>query len=135
MRKVLERCPSCGSDLEITRLNCTSCETVIVGRYLPCPFCKLSPESTRFLETFVRCRGNVKEMERELGISYWTVRRRVDELIEELGLEAEPPAETDVTARQIDILEQVDRGEITAVEASQLLSRLASESQFDQTST
>lgn len=124
MRKVLEQCPSCGSDLEITRLNCTSCETVIMGRYRPCPFCKLSPESTRFLETFVRCRGNVKEMERELGISYWTVRRRVDELIKELGLEAEPVAEVDISAEQLDILERVDRGEISAVEASQLLSRL-----------
>ena len=129
MRKVLEQCPSCGSDLEITRLNCISCETVILGRYRPCPFCKLSPESTRFLETFVRCRGNVKEMERELGISYWTVRRRVDELIEELGFEAEPPAEMDISAEQLDILERVDRGEISAVEASQLLTRLeASES-------
>jgi hypothetical protein len=74
-------------------------------------------------------------MERELGISYWTVRRRVDELIEELGFEAEPRAETDVTAQQIDILEQVDRGEITAVEASQLLSRLTDKSQVGQTST
>ena len=132
MRKVLERCPSCGSDLEITRLHCTSCETIVLGRYHPCPFCKLSPESTRFLETFVRCRGNVKEMERELDISYWTVRRRVDELIEALGFEAEPPAETDLTAQQIDILEQVDRGEITAVEASQLLARLAGQGDEDE---
>jgi hypothetical protein len=123
MRKILEQCPSCGGSLEITRLNCTSCETVILGRYRPCPFCKLSPESTRFLQTFVRCRGNVKEMERELGISYWTVRRRVDELIEELGLEAGPTAEMDIAAEQLDILERVDRGEITAAEASHLLSQ------------
>ena len=64
-------------------------------------------------------------MVRELGISYWTVRRRVDELIEELGFEAEPPAEIDVAAEQLDILERVDRGEINAVGASQLLTRLA----------
>ena len=125
MRKVLEQCPSCGSDREITRLTCTLCETVILGRYQPCPFCKLSPESTRFLQTFVRCRGNVKEMERELGISYWTVRRRVDELIEELGFEADALAEKDLAAEQLDILERVDRGEISAVEASDLLARLS----------
>ena len=124
MRKVLERCPSCGSDLEITRLNCTSCETVVLGRYEPCPFCRLDPESTQFLMTFVRCRGNVKEMERELGISYWTVRRRVDELIEKLGFTAEPAAETDLAAEQLEILEQVDRGEITAAEASTRLAGL-----------
>lgn len=124
MRKVLEQCPSCGGNIEITRLNCTSCETIILGRYEPCPFCRLSPESTRFLETFVRCRGNVKEMERELGISYWTVRRRLDDLIAELGVESKPVEETDVAARQLEVLEQVDRGEISAAEASEILAQL-----------
>jgi hypothetical protein len=106
MRKVLEQCPSCGGNIEITRLNCTSCETIILGRYEPCPFCRLSPESTRFLETFVRCRGNVKEMERELGV------------------ESKPVEETDVAARQLEVLEQVDRGEISAAEASEILAQL-----------
>ena len=124
MRKLLERCPSCGGELEITRLSCTSCETVILGRYQPCPFCKLSPQTTQFLLTFVRCRGNVKEMERELGESYWTVRRKLDELIEVLGFEAGPAEESDMEARQLEILEQVNRGEITAAEAADQLSRL-----------
>jgi hypothetical protein len=81
MRKVLEACPTCAGELEITRLHCPSCNTVIQSRYMPCRFCKLSPESLDFLETFVRNRGNVKEMERELGISYWTVRGRLNDLI------------------------------------------------------
>jgi hypothetical protein len=124
MRKILERCPSCGGDLEITRVNCTSCETIVVARYQPCPFCRLSPESTRFLETFVKCRGNVKQMERELDISYWTVRRRLDDLILELGLEAEPIEEIDSSAEQRAILEQLNQGEITATQAAELLSQL-----------
>ncbi|MBV7336491.1 DUF2089 domain-containing protein [Chloroflexi bacterium TSY] len=53
MRKVLEHCPNCGGDFEITRLNCTVCETVVLSRYEPCRFCKLSPESLKFLESFV----------------------------------------------------------------------------------
>jgi hypothetical protein len=122
VRKILEQCPSCGSPVEVTRLHCTACETVVLGRYEPCPFCRLDPERTHFALTFVRCRGNVKEMERELGISYWTVRRRLDELIEELGFEPQPSADADETAHQIEILERVNRGEISAAEAFALLS-------------
>ena len=124
MRKILERCPSCGGSLEITRLNCTSCETVVLGRYQPCPFCKLSPESTRLLLTFVQCRGNVKEMERELGISYWTVRRRVDELIAELGVEARPDGAVDTTAQEMSILDQVSQGTMDAEQAAEILAQL-----------
>lgn len=126
MRKILERCPSCGRDLEITRLSCTSCETTVQGRYQPCPFCSLSPESTSFLLTFVRCRGNVKEMERELGISYWTVRRRLDGLIEELGVEAAVESE-DVTTLQLDVLEQVSRGELGATAAAEILAQMSND--------
>ena len=127
MRKILERCPSCGGALDVTRLDCTSCETVVMGRYQPCPFCKLSPESTQFLLTFVRCRGNVKEMERELGTSYWTVRRRLDSLIEELGVTGTPVQEEDIAALQLEILERVDRGEISAAEASEILAQMSRE--------
>ena len=68
MRKVLEQCPSCQSSLNVTRLECDACGTIILGRYEPCRFCSLSPENLRLLETFVKCRGNVKEMERELDV-------------------------------------------------------------------
>ena len=122
MRKILEKCPSCGGAIEVTRLNCTSCETVVLGRYQPCPFCKLDPERTQFLLAFVRSRGNVKEMERELGISYWTVRRKLDELIEDLGFEPQDTAAADQTEHQLEILARVDRGELNAADAFQLLS-------------
>lgn len=124
MRKVLEQCPSCGGQLDITRLNCTSCDTIVLGRYQPCPFCKLDPENTRFLLTFVQCRGNVKEMERELGISYWTIRRKLDELVEALGMETGQPEKVDTTAQELEILEKVNRGELGVTEASDILARL-----------
>jgi hypothetical protein len=127
MRKILEKCPSCGSDLEVTRLNCKACDTVVLGHFEPCRFCKLSPDSMSFLEAFVKSRGNVKEMERELGISYWLVRGKLNDLIKELGFEAEsiPDADEAVikTQRQA-ILSQVDRGEIDAAEAATLLAQL-----------
>ena len=126
MRKILEKCPSCGGKLEVTRLNCQNCETIILSRYEPCPFCRLSPENTQLLLAFVKCRGNVKEMERELGQSYWTIRKLVDGLVEAMGFDATAPsaAESDTTAHELDILSQVDQGQISAAQAAKLLTKL-----------
>jgi hypothetical protein len=126
MRKILEKCPSCSGDLEVTRLNCTHCDTVITGRYQPCHFCKLSTEHQDFLEAFVKSRGNVKEMERELGISYWTIRSRLNDVIKALGFEVEAPQEDEgeVKNRRKEILEQLDRGEIEVGEATDRLAQL-----------
>ncbi len=124
MRKILEQCPSCGGNLEITRLSCTNCETVVTGRFQPCRFCKLPPQSVEFLEAFVKSRGNVKEMERELGISYWTIRTQLNELIQELGFEIEAAQEDEIKTRRREILEQVDRGELSAADATEQLGKL-----------
>ena len=124
MRKALEQCPSCGGNLEITRLSCTQCETEVTGRFEPCRFCKLPPESVQFLEMFVKNRGNVKEMERELGISYWTIRNRINELIAEMGFEVEEEQADDISKQRRDVLDKVDKGEISAGEAAELLSKM-----------
>ena len=124
MRKVLERCPSCGGDLEVTRLSCTHCETVVTGRVQPGRFCKLPPASVQFLEAFVKSRGNVKEMERTLGISYWAIRNQLNDLIAELGFEVEAEQEDEAKNRRREVLEKVDRGEISAGEAAELLAKL-----------
>jgi len=130
MPRMLTRCPNCGGDLEATRLSCKSCETVILARYDPCPFCKLSPETQRFIELFVAKRGNLKEMERELGLSYWALRGRLNEVVKELGYESPPPeeeiAEEELTAKRRAILAQLSEGKITAREAAEQLDRLRS---------
>ena len=122
MRKVLEQCPNCGGELEITRLTCTECDTTILSRYRQCRFCRLPAESVEFLEHFVRSRGNVKEMERETGESYWAIRRRLDEVIAEMGMEA--PSEDDLSTSRQEILARLSRGEINVQEATRLLSQL-----------
>jgi hypothetical protein len=123
MRKILERCPSCGDRLDATQLSCSACDTVIQGTFSPCAFCKLSPGSLHFLEIFVKNRGNLKEMERELGQSYPTLRSRLNAVIEELGFEVSPGEEEDeLAAHRRKILGQLDRGEISAAEAAELLS-------------
>lgn len=87
MRKILEACPTCGSEMIISEVTCTTCDTVVRSHYAPCPFCRLAPEDLAFMLLFVRSRGNVKDMERELGVSYWTIRGRLNEIVVGMGLE------------------------------------------------
>ena len=126
MRKMLTMCPNCGGQLEATRLSCTNCETVILARYEPCSFCKLSVESLQFVEQFVRYRGNLKEMERELGESYWALRNRLTDVIRELGFEeaAEPVADDELATQRREILDRLDAGEIDAAHAAEMLAEL-----------
>ena len=132
MRKILESCPTCGGEFAVTELTCTVCDTVVRSRYSPCPFCRLAPEDLEFMLIFVRNRGNVKEMERELGVSYWTIRGRLNEVIASMGLEPggepegeeaprERPAASDRAAGRQAVLDRLRRGEISAAEAAEQL--------------
>lgn len=96
----------------------------VLAPYAPCRFCKLSPESLNLLEIFIKNRGNVKEMERELGLSYPTVRNKLDAVIKELGFEVNAEAEEDFKGQRRQILEQLERGELKATEAANLLAKL-----------
>jgi hypothetical protein len=110
----------------VTQLTCTACGTGVVGKFELSPFFRLSPESLKFLEVFVRNRGNVKEMERETEESYWTIRRRLDEVITEMGMETVPPEE-DASLRRQEVLARLSRGEINVQEATKLLSQIKGE--------
>jgi hypothetical protein len=91
-------CPVCGGKLDITSLSCRNCSTAITGRFESCRFCRLSPEHLSFVEVFVKNRGNIKEIERELGISYPTVRNRLDQVIAALGYSVGDASVTDMVA-------------------------------------
>ena len=88
MKKVISRCPVCDSELTVTRLKCASCDTVIENNFRLSKFDYLSEEELYFTETFLRCRGNIKEVEKELSISYPTVRSKLDAVIKKLGYDA-----------------------------------------------
>ena len=126
MRKVLEQCPTCGDELTITGLHCRSCHTRIESEYSTCRFCRLTQESLDFIEVFVRNRGNIREMERELEISYPTVRSRLNDVIKELGyeVEAESAASEDMAEERRTILKRLNEGEISAAEATELINQL-----------
>src|ERR671911_1907268 len=96
---VIATCPVCTGELTITRLHCRSCGSALEGEFGVGRFGRLDREGLALLESFLRSRGNLKEMERELGISYPTVRGRVDALVRSLGFGDQPAgddAEADV---------------------------------------
>jgi len=90
---VISTCPVCSSELSVTRLRCGECGTTIEGEFSVGRFGRLNAEQLALLESFLRSRGNLREMERELGISYPTVRGRVESLVRALGFAPAAPVE------------------------------------------
>jgi hypothetical protein len=137
---VISTCPVCSGELTIARLHCRTCGTSLEGEFGVGRFGRLNVEQLALLESFLRARGNLKEMERELGISYPTVRGRLDALVRALGLSdgvaetatdetADEPAETgDATDARRLILERLARREIAADEAAAALRDLGARS-------
>lgn len=129
MRKIIESCPACRGDVVVTRISCTECDCEVTGHFQPTIFNRLSPESLAFVETFVRLRGNIKDMERELNIPYSAIRNRLDDVIGELGfvpglLHTEPVEVSDVQVARREILQRLESGDITAEAAAEQLANL-----------
>lgn len=114
MKKIISRCPVCEHDLTVTRLKCSSCNTIIENNFRLSKFDYLSDEDLYFTETFIRCRGNIKEVEKALGISYPTVRSKLDAVIKELGYES---VSDEQSVQKEEILKALENGEITAEQA------------------
>jgi hypothetical protein len=140
--EVISICPVCSQELAVTRLRCGSCGTTIDGEFRVGRFGGLSREQMALLESFLRSRGNLREMERELGLSYPTVRSRVDSLVRALGLggpagEGDPEERGDsaesvgsdgesagVGGARREILERLARHEISAPDAAAAIKQL-----------
>lgn len=118
-KEVLGKCPVCKSETIVTRISCENCHTTIEGEFTLCKFCKLTSEQKHFIDTFVKCRGNIKEVEKELGVSYPTVKNRLEEAAAALGHKSEPIP--DENGRKKEILEKLNAGEISFDEAMELL--------------
>ncbi len=130
MRKIIETCPTCGkAGPTISEVTCDACGTQVRSRYSPCPFCALHEAEQTFLLLFVRSRGNLKDVEKTLGVSYPTVRAKLDEIIERLTpaqpVSPAPAAPPDRAA----VLAQVQSGQLSAADALALLQRPASAQQ------
>ena len=132
---VIATCPVCSGELMVTRLRCGTCATTLEGEFGVGRYARLTREQVTVLESFLRSRGNLRDMERELGISYPTVRARVEALVRALGFgprdeaEAAPasPASAtteEITAARREILERLANHELSAEEAAEAIRAL-----------
>jgi hypothetical protein len=111
-------CPVCGKALELTRLSCPACHTELSGAFAACEFCSLSADDRALLKVFLASRGNMKDLERHLGVSYPTARARFDGLLSRLGIEVSRPPDGDPS---LDVLDALARGDITIDDAAKKL--------------
>lgn len=113
-------CPVCGAGLITTRKGCLSCGSELVGEFASCEFCALDQTELETLRVFLASRGNLKEVEKHLGVSYPTARARFTDLLVKLKLAA-PETPVAETSERDQILEQVAQGKISAADAAILL--------------
>jgi hypothetical protein len=127
MRPLLLKCPSCNGDLAVARLHCHACDITVEGDFGIPALLRLSRAQLDFVEVFLKNRGIIREVERELGVSYPTVRARLDEVLDAIGLNlaATPTAdrsEDSSNRSRRAVLEQLSAGKITPEEAMRALS-------------
>jgi len=118
MNKMTHQCPICKTDLKISELTCTKCGTILKGDFQGCDFCNLTEEDHDFIKVFLRTHGSIKEVEKELGISYPTVKNRLNQIISNLGIKAKIAPNKE---ERLEILDRLEKGVITLQQALSLL--------------
>jgi hypothetical protein len=121
VRPIILKCPSCDGNLTVARLDCPDCSISIEGEFAPPALLKLTGAQIDFIEVFIKNRGVIREVERELGVSYPTVRARLDEVIAALGYLAKSATDTsgadDSGSRRRSVLADLKDGKLTPDEA------------------
>ncbi len=114
--KIISKCLKCGSNFHISELKCTDCGTSISGNFGIHKLMELPDDVFNFMLIFIKNRGNIRDIEKELGVSYPTVRSRLDTLLSHLGFEAKRKKE-----EIKEILDKLEKGEISAEEAERMI--------------
>ena len=116
-------CPICGGEEVATELKCKNCDTTIRGEFVMSIFDRLSDVQTKFLLVYLKNDGNIKQVEKELNISYPTVKKIYDEIKSSLNLHGsfnyKEEDVKDLTRKEV--LEKLHKGEISFDEAEELL--------------
>lgn len=130
---VLTTCPVCKHELNVVKLHCEHCDTEVTGTFTLSKFNYLETEKLYFIEIFIKNRGNIKAIEKELNISYPTVKKILDEVIVGLGYSADYDEDEDIKEKENKkdlknqikqtILEQIEKGQMTVNEALEALKK------------
>ena len=125
---VLTTCPVCKHNLTVHTLHCDHCETTIEGAFTLSKFNYLETEKLYFIEVFIKNRGNIKMIEKELNISYPTVKKMLDDVIVGLcysldAYEEDPfiKEKEEPKVSKSSILERIEKGELKVADAIELL--------------
>lgn len=120
---VLGKCPVCQDELTVSELKCEKCGTVIRGEFSLSPFDRLSEPQMKFASTFLKDGGNIKLVEKDLGISYPTVKKSLEDVISALGLSYDDKIIGEEDTKEA-ILADLKAGHIDFDEAEKRLSRI-----------
>lgn len=123
MYPVLARCPVCGGELMVERLACGQCGTAVEGSFSMQRLARLTQDQWAFVELFLRCEGKLNRVQEELGLSYPTVRSRLNEVIQAMGYEVNPELEELAEGRQA-VLDDLATGKIGVDEAVRMLKKV-----------
>lgn len=115
-------CPVCGGGLVTTRLGCRNCGSELAGEFGHCDYCALDERESELLAVFLASRGNLREVEKHLGVSYPTARARFTSLLVKLGLAGDTGQAAAMTREQV--LSEVASGALSPAEAAELLAGL-----------
>jgi hypothetical protein len=116
----LTNCPYCGGDFVIKEVECQGCKTLIRSNFKANRFHMFEPEDLYFIEIFLKNEGNIKLMEKDLGISYPTVKSRLKTIINTLGYQSQ----TNDSEDRKKVLNALSDGKINVKEALKKLGKL-----------
>lgn len=121
MNPVPTTCPVCQEILSVQRLHCRNCDTTIEGHFDLGRFSQLTPDQFAFVEGFIRCEGKLNRLEKELGMSYPTLRARLTEVIRAMGYSVGPEPIVISNEERHRILDDLASGKISPEEAMNML--------------
>ncbi|MBC8143407.1 MAG: DUF2089 domain-containing protein [Armatimonadetes bacterium] len=128
-KRIITQCPVCDAAMRVSELSCTHCDTRLSGAFESPPLARLPAEHQRFAETFLLCRGVIRDVERELGVSYPTVRARLDAAVAALETVTRPASPMPImgsdasqaTVARQQILHDVQAGRLSPADAAEAL--------------